>query len=441
MNYLGLNKLKILTSLIALFLLFQLYQFIRIRITNMDLPKGRIVFSSGADGDNEIYTMNVNGTGLRQLTRNSATRTNTATDYQPSFSPDGEKIVFVSDRQGENKELIYDYQDRVIGAGSSKTGSLDIYIMNSDGSNQVPLTYHGLNLNPFFSPDGRYIVFETKNNMKRQKIIMDYDRRSQRMLNPESGQCSFSPEGKKIYDTFQCDLSSMDANGTNRVRLTRFLSNEETIKDPRRRKAVIQNIAFSHDTRKIVFVLVEAKEDPMGGFYDSVKFYNIKTGGSDLEEICRIDCLNLSWPYISEDAGKVRFCHIKQVLYSTDDKAIIFIADFNYFKGIYSLDLNSGSVEDLAYKKQNWRDIVDFVFTPDGKKIIFIADVYPKYYGFYALVLHSIKSFFNHYLLRRSTPPYDNKYLCVMDMDGRNYRRICKLPAGTKVGRDFVHWE
>jgi Tol biopolymer transport system component len=441
MNYLGSNKLRILIGLIAIFLLFQAYKFIKIRITNIDLPKGRIVFSSGVDGDKEIYTMDINGANLKQLTRNSATRTNTATDYQPSFSPNGEKIVFVSDRQGENKEPIYDYQNRIVGVGSSKTGALDIYIMNSDGSDQAPLTYHGLSLNPFFSPDGRYVVFETKNNMRRQKMIVDYARNDQRMLNRESGQCSFSPDGKKIYDTFQCDLSAMDVNGANRVRLTKFLSIEESIKDPRKRKVFIQNIAFSHDAKKLVFVLSEAKEDFMDGLYDLVKFYNINIDGSNLEEICRIDCLNLNWPYISKDNEKIRFCNIKQILYSADDKAIIFIADFNYFKGIYSLDLISGSVEDLTYKKQNWRDIIDFVFTPDGKKMIFIADIYPKYYSFHAVILYNIRSCINYYLFRKSTPPYDNKYLCVMDMDGKNYQRIVKLPDGTEAGHDFIHWE
>ena len=54
-------------------------------------PDGRkILFLSAGDGDNEIYVMNINGTEVRQLTFN------TADERSPSWSPDGTKILFVS---------------------------------------------------------------------------------------------------------------------------------------------------------------------------------------------------------------------------------------------------------------------------------------------------------------------------------------------------------
>jgi dipeptidyl aminopeptidase/acylaminoacyl peptidase len=55
-------------------------------------PNGQIAFSSNRDGNFEIYTMSEDGsdeTGLRE---------DAANDFDPSWSPDGDKIAFVSDR-------------------------------------------------------------------------------------------------------------------------------------------------------------------------------------------------------------------------------------------------------------------------------------------------------------------------------------------------------
>ena len=66
----------------------------------------------------EIYTMNLDGTGVTRLTYNSDI------DYYPAWSPDGSKIVFASTRAGGE----WDW---------------DIYVMNADGSGQTRLTYSG----------------------------------------------------------------------------------------------------------------------------------------------------------------------------------------------------------------------------------------------------------------------------------------------------------
>ena len=75
-------------------------------------PDGsRISFSSDRDGDTEIMLMNADGTAQFPLTNN------TAGDLNPAFTPDG-KIVF----------------------GSERDGNFEVYVMNADGSNQIRLT-------------------------------------------------------------------------------------------------------------------------------------------------------------------------------------------------------------------------------------------------------------------------------------------------------------
>ena len=70
-----------------------------------------IAFRSMRNGNREIYVMNADGSGKRNLTRNPAQ------DYRPSWSPDGRRIAFVSDRDGR----------------------LEAHVMNADGSGQRSL--------------------------------------------------------------------------------------------------------------------------------------------------------------------------------------------------------------------------------------------------------------------------------------------------------------
>jgi len=59
-------------------------------------------------------------------------------DSYSSWSPDGKRIVFVSDRSGAN----------------------DIWVMNSDGKDLIQLTNDPYqDIYPFFSPDGTKIAF------------------------------------------------------------------------------------------------------------------------------------------------------------------------------------------------------------------------------------------------------------------------------------------
>lgn len=76
-------------------------------------PDGqRIAFTSNRDGNNEIYVMNADGSDLTNLTQNPAN------DRDPAWSPDGEQIAFTTDREGNS----------------------EVYRVNLDGSDPVNLT-------------------------------------------------------------------------------------------------------------------------------------------------------------------------------------------------------------------------------------------------------------------------------------------------------------
>jgi TolB protein len=112
----------------------------------------------------------------------------------PTFSPDGTKMVFVSDMHGganiymddlttgDIKRLSYSGSYNTSPAFSpkgdliafvSKTeGGLQICVMRPDGSDTQVLTHEGLNDSPQFSPGGRYILYSSQKGTKASIQVM-----------------------------------------------------------------------------------------------------------------------------------------------------------------------------------------------------------------------------------------------------------------------------
>jgi Tol biopolymer transport system component len=68
---------------------------------------GRIVFVSQAGQSDDIWVMNADGTSARNLTANAW-----QWDKHPSWSPDSSRIVFWSNRDGRNQIYVMDDQGR-----------------------------------------------------------------------------------------------------------------------------------------------------------------------------------------------------------------------------------------------------------------------------------------------------------------------------------------
>jgi TolB protein len=112
----------------------------------------------GANSD--IYVVNANGGVPQRLT------TAPGIDTDPSFSSDGTKIVFESDRGG----------------------SQQLYVMNADGSGQRRISFGGAwYAAPQWSPDGHWITFTRRAQDGRRIGIMKPDGTGETMLTSGPG--------------------------------------------------------------------------------------------------------------------------------------------------------------------------------------------------------------------------------------------------------------
>jgi Tol biopolymer transport system component len=111
-------------------------------------PDGqRIVFRSARDGNFDLYLMDRDGGNVVRLTNTEAR------ENFPVFSPSGDEIVFSSDR------------DSALDALGYKTFDNYILELNSDGTPGATrrLTEHpGQDGHPWYSPDGEWVVFTSE---------------------------------------------------------------------------------------------------------------------------------------------------------------------------------------------------------------------------------------------------------------------------------------
>jgi TolB protein len=136
-------------------------------------PDGReLALTLSKDGSPDIYLLNVVSHSLTRLTRDNSIET------EPNWSPDGRKLVFTSDRGGKPQ----------------------LYLVSSAGGEPERLTFEGdYNARGVFSPDGKAVAMVHGGNGYRI-ALMDIGSRHLRVLSRgrQDESPGFSPDGKWV---------------------------------------------------------------------------------------------------------------------------------------------------------------------------------------------------------------------------------------------------
>ena len=140
-------------------------------------PDGKLVYPSSASGRRDIWTMEADGTGYRQITRNAGS------NLHVSASPDGRYLVCSSNR------------------GASE--NYNVWRLNRDGGGALQLTRGETEGQPKCSPDGRWVVYTSAtpdgdlNDRRLWKVPIDGGEPA-RLTDRPSNWPAISPDGRWV---------------------------------------------------------------------------------------------------------------------------------------------------------------------------------------------------------------------------------------------------
>lgn len=161
-------------------------------------PDGRtLVFTSLTDGDLELYTMNVDGSNVRRLTNVPGY------DGGAFFSPDGKQIVY---RAWHPVDTALTSYRGLLAQGLVRPNRMEIWVMNADGSGQRQVTsLGGANFAPYFTPDGKRIIFSSNYKNPRSRnfdlYLVGVDGQGLEQVTTDAefdGFPMFSPDGRQL---------------------------------------------------------------------------------------------------------------------------------------------------------------------------------------------------------------------------------------------------
>ncbi len=182
-------------------------------------PDGKIYFTSIMSGNDEIWSIDPDGRGQRQLTNN------TADEGVPIVTPDNNSIFFVS----------------------NKTGAAQIWRMNIDGSNQKQLTEKEGGSPFFVSPDGEWVYYRHSLSSKLWRVSTGGGG-EHLVLDKVKYRFAFSPDGLQV--------AYAERQGEDRILTIASLADGQIVKTfplalP---KTLLHNVVWMPDRKNLAYI-------------------------------------------------------------------------------------------------------------------------------------------------------------------------------------------
>jgi Tol biopolymer transport system component/TolB-like protein len=326
-------------------------------------PDGKtILYVSDIEGNFEIYSKVIATGETKRLTNNPGH------ESFPTYSPDGTQIIFNSDREKENN---------------------DVYLMNADGGNVKKITDGpGWDAAPpnSWSPDGTQVLLQSDRSGKENIYVMNIEPFVPRRVaaNVESDQpldLSYSPNGDQIVYAIADEIRIFDVNS----QIDRFVFKTSMAGYP----------AFSPDGTKILF---QQRID------ENTEICSINSDGSGFVNVTQNQSKDVA-PAYSPDGTKIAFSANRagglslfeiyvmnadgsepklvfgdramsiNPAWSPDGKSLVFSNDredgrIGNFE-LFSINVDGGPERRLTNRPHY---DVDPTFSPDGSKIVFVSN-------------------------------------------------------------------
>jgi Tol biopolymer transport system component/DNA-binding winged helix-turn-helix (wHTH) protein len=315
-----------------------------------------IAFVRRIEGKDQVFVMGSAGGNLKQVTHIAANSS------APRWSPDGSKLIFNTDRDGnweiyitsvdgELAQLTEDAADDLspdwssdgnrIAFSSNRNGKQHIYVMNADGSSLTQITNSPAeDTEPAWAPDGKRIAFTSLRDGNKDVYVIDADGSNPRRLTDDPGVDSsprWSVDGRIVFTSNrdgQPDIYVMDHAGQNVRRLTTV--------------GGAGHAAWAPDGRKVAFV--SRSSELINGAY-WLQTYVIDADGSNLKMITR----SSHSTFVPK--------------WSPDGAAIAFVVEYHgAWANIFEISAEGGNLKRLtAGPKFDGRP----AYSPDGTKLAF----------------------------------------------------------------------
>lgn len=237
---------SIMFCLLLILLLFNQFR-MQTGMKSAQFNPEQIAFVSNHLGHNNIYSINEDGSDLKQITSNDH---NT---QWPAWSPDGNQIAFaqqenhnsdifimnansqsitqLTNNEADNSYPTWSPDGKQLAFSTNRDGNWEIYTMSKDGQQIRRITNHaGDDLAPAWSPDGNQIVYQSNRDGDWELYtthVNSSDEIQLTMNEADDMHPTWSPDGKWL--AFQSDQDGNNeiylakADGSNKLRLTNNL--------------------------------------------------------------------------------------------------------------------------------------------------------------------------------------------------------------------------